>query len=81
MGTFYATALSKKGESKIIVNLDIDRVIAEKQAKFECAKQNLIFQEIRVVKGTTYNGEPTSKTLFKRIAKERAKAKTAKKTS
>lgn len=73
MGNYYAMALTSKGETKLITNLSDIRVKAENEAKAWCKSQGLTYQYVQAVKGTTYNGTPQSKTLFKRIAAERSK--------
>lgn len=70
---YYATATTPKGESKIITNLSDVRTEAWNAAVAHCKKNGLNFGGLFTPKSKQYTGQPTSKTLFKRIAAERSK--------
>jgi len=71
--TYYATATTSKGASQIITNLSDVRTEAWNSAIQHCKKNGLTFGGLFTPKNKQYAGQPTSKTLFKRIAAERSK--------
>ena len=73
---WYATATNKKGEQKIITNITDttgSRLKAENAAKAHCKQEGLNFEQILPTQNAAYQGTPQHKSLFKRIATERAK--------
>lgn len=59
--TYYATATSKDNKHFVINNLTGNYPAAERQAKQECAKQGLTFQQLHLLGGKN----ETSSTLTK----------------
>lgn len=73
---WYVTATTMKGEQRILTNFpesNGSRASTEDAARRQCKREGLIFEQILPVRGSTYNGDTQGKTLFKRIAAERAK--------